>query len=202
MAGSDKNLLNNTNRPGRIQHPFGPLYNENSKVLILGSFPSVKSREQQFFYGHPQNRFWKVIAALFAENGAQSTSGAKGGGQTVHYAGNNAAEVRIPVTIEEKKALILDNGLALWDSIGSCEIVGSSDASIRSAEPNDLRLITDNCDIRTIYCNGKKSLEVYNRYIEPVLGRTAEALPSTSPANAAWSLEKLIAAWSVILNNL
>lgn len=176
MAGSDKNLLNNTNRPGRIQHPFGPLYNENSKVLILGSFPSVKSREQQFFYGHPQNRFWKVIAGLF--------------------------DTDPPKTIEEKKALILNNELALWDSIGSCEIVGSSDASIRSAEPNDLRLITDNCDIRAIYCNGKKSLEVYNKYIEPVLGRTAEALPSTSPANAAWSLEKLIAAWSVLLNNL
>ena len=101
--------------------------------------------------------------------------------------------------VEEKKALILDNGLALWDSISSCEITGSSDSSIRNAEPNDLRLITDNCDIRAIYCNGKKSLEIYNKYIEPVLGRTAEALPSTSPANAAWSLERLIEVWSVIL---
>ena len=156
----------------RIYHPFGPLYNENSHVLILGSFPSVKSREQEFFYGHPQNRFWKVVAALFG--------------------------APVPKTIAEKKALILDNGLALWDSIGSCEITGSSDASIRNAEPNDLRVITDSCDIRAIYCNGKKSLEVYNKYIEPVLGRPAEALPSTSPANAAWSLERLIEAWSVI----
>ncbi len=156
----------------RIYHPFGPLYNENSHVLILGSFPSVKSREQEFFYGHPQNRFWKVVAALFG--------------------------TPVPKTIAEKKALILDNGLALWDSIGSCEITGSSDASIRNAEPNDLRVITDRCDIRAIYCNGKKSLEIYNKYIDPVLGRPAEALPSTSPANAAWSLERLIEAWSVI----
>ena len=160
----------------RINHPFGPLYNENSKVLILGSFPSVKSREQEFFYGHPQNRFWKVIAALLDKD--------------------------VPHTIEEKKALILDNGLALWDSIGSCEITGSSDASIRNAEPNDLRIITENCDIRAIYCNGKKSLEVYNRYIEPMLGRQAEVLPSTSPANAAWNLDRLTEAWSVITSHL
>lgn len=163
-------------RPGRIQHPFGPLYNEDSKVLILGSFPSVKSREQAFFYGHPQNRFWKVIAAIFGSE--------------------------VPKTIEEKKALILNNGLALWDSIGSCEIIGSSDASIRNAEPNDLRIITDSCDIGAIYCNGKKSLEVYRKYIEPVLGRTAEALPSTSPANAAWNLDRLVEAWSVIKSDV
>ena len=174
----------------RIQHPFGPLFSENSRVLILGSFPSVKSREQQFFYGHPQNRFWKVIAALFA--GADGDAGNK----------SASSEIVIPRSIEEKKALILDNGLALWDSISSCEITGSSDSSIRNAEPNDLRLITDNCDIRAIYCNGKKSLEIYNKYIEPVLGRTAEALPSTSPANAAWSLERLIEVWSVILKYL
>lgn len=163
-------------RPGRIQHPFGPLYNDSSRVLILGSFPSVKSREQAFFYGHPQNRFWKVIAALFG--------------------------LEVPQSIDEKKSLILSNGLALWDSIGSCEIIGSSDASIRNAEPNDLRIITDNCDIRSIYCNGKKSLEVYMKYIEPVLGRSAEALPSTSPANAAWNLERLVEAWSVIKSDI
>ncbi len=205
MAGSDKTILNNTRRPGRIQHPFGPLYSERSHVLILGSFPSVKSREQQFFYGHPQNRFWKVIAALFADT-ACAGSGTIDPRTPLNDPGISLRDVRtvagIPRTIEEKKALILDNGLALWDSIGSCEITGSSDASIRNAEPNDLRLITDNCDIRAIYCNGKKSLEVYNRYIEPVLGRTAEALPSTSPANAAWSLDRLIEAWSIILEHL
>ena len=126
----------------RIMHPFGPLYNGNSRILILGSFPSVKSREQNFFYGHPQNRFWKVLAALF--------------------------DRKVPQTIPEKKALILDNGLALWDSIGSCEITGSSDASIRNAEPNDLRIITGSCDIRAIYCNGKKSHAIYTRVINAI----------------------------------
>ncbi len=182
--------------PQRIRHPFGPLFSENSRVLILGSFPSVKSREQQFFYGHPQNRFWKVIAALFTD--VTGAADAASGERKLEH----EKKVLIPRTIEEKKALILDNGLALWDSIGSCEITGSSDSSIRNAEPNDLRIITDNCDIRAIYCNGKKSLEIYNKYIEPVLGRTAEALPSTSPANAAWSLERLIEAWAVILKYL
>ena len=156
----------------RIQHPFGPLYGPESRVLILGSFPSVKSREQNFFYGHPQNRFWKVVAALFGQEP--------------------------PQTIPEKKELILSHGLALWDSIASCVITGSSDASIREVKPNDLRIILDHAPIERIYCNGRKSHEMYEKYILPALGREAACLPSTSPANAAWSLEKLIAAWSVI----
>lgn len=203
----------NNEKSARIFHPFGPLYNENSRVLILGSFPSVKSREQEFFYGHPQNRFWKVMGALFGEPDPDSIRSLNGTSVNsnretllkMHEGGDRAngqQAAYIPRTIEEKKALILDNGLALWDSIGSCEITGSSDASIRNAEPNDLRIITGNCDIRAIYCNGKKSLEVYNRYIEPVLGRPAKALPSTSPANAAWSLERLIEAWAVVKDNL
>ena len=157
----------------RILHPFGPLFGPDSRVLILGSFPSVKSREQQFFYGYPQNRFWKVIAALFGRD--------------------------VPQTIPEKKKLILSNGLALWDSIASCVITGSSDASIREVRPNDLRIILDHAPIERIYCNGRKSHEMYEKYILPDLGREAACLPSTSPANAAWSLEKLIGAWSVIL---
>ena len=157
----------------RIQHPFGPLYVPESRVLILGSFPSVKSREQNFFYGHPQNRFWKVVAALFGQEPPQN--------------------------IPEKKELILSHGLALWDSIASCVITGSSDASIREVQPNDLRIILDSAPIERIYCNGRKSHEMYEKYILPSLGREAACLPSTSPANAAWSLEKLIAAWSVIL---
>jgi hypoxanthine-DNA glycosylase len=156
----------------RLFHPFGPLYDENSKVLILGSFPSVKSREQQFFYGHPQNRFWKVVAAV--------------------------CDVPVPATIDEKKALILGNGLALWDSIASCEITGSSDASIRGAEPNDIGMILGSCDIRRIFCNGKTSYGLYRKYIEPAVGREAVCLPSTSPANAQWSLERLIEAWRAI----
>ena len=155
-----------------LYHPFGPLYNKKSRVLILGSFPSVKSREQNFFYGHPQNRFWKVIAAVY--------------------------EQPLPRTIEEKKQLILDNGLALWDSIASCEITGSSDSSIRNARANDINVILESCNIEKIYCNGRKSHELYRKYIEPATGRAAACLPSTSPANAQWSLEKLIGAWAEI----
>jgi hypoxanthine-DNA glycosylase len=156
----------------KLDHPFGPLYDENSRVLILGSFPSVRSREQNFFYGHPQNRFWKVVAAVFGQP--------------------------VPQTIKEKKMLILDNGLALWDSIASCEITGSSDASIRNARANDIGIILNNCSIERIYCNGRKSHELYQKYIEPETGREAVCLPSTSPANAKWTLEKLTGAWSVI----
>ena len=153
-------------------HPFGPLYNDHSRVLILGSFPSVKSREQNFFYGHPQNRFWRVVAEVLGEP--------------------------IPGSIEEKKSLILNNGLALWDSIASCEITGSSDSSIRNAQVNDIGIILDNCNIEAIYCNGRKSYELYRRYIEPKTGREAICLPSTSPANAQWNLDALVKAWSMI----
>ena len=156
----------------RLNHPFGPLYDESSRVLILGSFPSVKSREQNFFYGHPQNRFWKVVSGIF--------------------------EQPVPQTIEEKKQLILGSGLALWDSIASCEITGSSDSSIRNARANDIGAILDSCNIERIYCNGRKSHELYQKYIEPQTGFEAVCLPSTSPANAQWTLEKLIEAWSVI----
>ena len=156
----------------RIVHPFGPLFSPESRILILGSFPSVKSREQHFFYGHPQNRFWKVIAALFGQDP--------------------------PRTVPEKKDLILSNGLALWDSIASCIITGSSDSSIREVRANNLRIILDNAPIDRIFCNGRKSYEMYGKYIQPQLGREAICLPSTSPANAQWSLEKLIVAWSVI----
>ena len=156
----------------RIQHPFGPLYNEHSRILILGSFPSVKSREQNFFYGHPQNRFWKVIAAMYGQE--------------------------TPLAIPEKKTLILSHGLALWDSIASCVITGSSDASIRDVRANDLRIILKSSPIEKICCNGRKSHEMYQKYIREQIGREALCLPSTSPANAQFSLEKLIAAWSVL----
>lgn len=166
-------LMRNTGT-GRIDHPFGPLYSGHSRVLILGSFPSVKSREQNFFYGHPQNRFWKVLAAVFDEP--------------------------VPVTIEEKKELIISHGLALWDSIASCEITGSSDASIRNAKANDIGMILSSCSIEQIYCNGRKSHELFRKYIEPAVHREAVCLPSTSPANAQWSLDRLTEAWSVIRN--
>ena len=151
------------------KHPFPPLYDEESKILILGSFPSVKSREMKFFYGHPQNRFWKVIASIFNE--------------------------KIPESIEEKKELILRNHLALWDVIAECEITGSSDASIKNAKANDLSEILDNAPIQKIIVNGKTAEKLYIKYIEPVTGIKAVVLPSTSPANAAWSLERLVDAW-------
>ena len=150
-------------------HPFPPLYDERSRVLILGSFPSVKSREQQFFYGHPQNRFWHVLPALFGENA--------------------------PTSIGEKKAFVLRNRLALWDTIGSCEIKGSSDASITNVAANDLRPILDGADIRAIFCNGGTSYKWYNKLLRDELGRDAALLPSTSPANAQWTLERLTEAW-------
>ncbi|MBO4902961.1 MAG: DNA-deoxyinosine glycosylase [Lachnospiraceae bacterium] len=155
-----------------IIHPIPPLFDADARILILGSFPSVKSREAGFFYGHPQNRFWKVISTLYGED--------------------------LPLTIEEKRAFILRNQIALWDVIGSCDIEGSSDASIRNVVPNDLGIILDNAPIRTIYVNGKTAEKYYRKYTEPLTGRPAVCLPSTSPANAAWSLEKLLAAWECV----
>ena len=152
-----------------ITHPFPALYDQDSHILILGSFPSVKSREQQFFYGHPQNRFWRVMAAVLASE--------------------------VPQTVEEKKAMLLEHHVALWDSIASCSIEGSSDASIENVVPNDLTPIFSASEIRQVFCNGKKSWEMYHRYIEPLNGRPAVCLPSTSPANAAWSAERLTQAW-------
>ena len=152
-----------------ITHPFPALYDRNSHILILGSFPSVKSREQQFFYGHAQNRFWKVMAAVLGCN--------------------------MPQSIPEKKEMLLTHGVALWDSIARCTIEGSSDASIADVVPNDLTPIFASASIRQVFCNGKKSWEMYHRYSESVSGRSALCLPSTSPANAAWSLERLTQAW-------
>ena len=157
----------------QIIHPIPPLYNAHSRVLILGSFPSVKSRETAFFYGHPQNRFWPLLAALTG--------------------------YPVPSTVEEKKALILENGFALWDTIGSCEITGSSDSSIKNAVPNDLTPILTGANIQAIYCNGTASWNLYQKYLYPVTGIAAGKLPSTSPANAAWNMDRLKAAWQVIL---
>ncbi|RKM54651.1 DNA-deoxyinosine glycosylase [Butyrivibrio sp. X503] len=155
-----------------IVHPIPPLYDKNSRVLILGSFPSVKSREAQFFYGHPQNRFWKVIAAVFDEE--------------------------VPNTIPEKKALLKRNKIALWDVIHSCDITGSSDSSIKNVTPNDLKTILDNSNVEAIYVNGKTAEKYYKKYTEKIIERSAICLPSTSPANAAWNMEKLIDAWKII----
>ena len=153
-----------------ISHPFPPLYDENSRILILGSFPSVKSREQRFFYGHPQNRFWRVLADVLG--------------------------APVPESIPEKKDMLLTHGIALWDSIARCEIEGSSDASIDQVVPNDLQPIFDAADIRQVFCNGKKSWEMYHKYSEARSNRPAVCLPSSSPANASWSFERLREAWA------
>ncbi len=155
-----------------ISHPIPPVFDRHSKVLILGSFPSVKSQEAQFFYGHPQNRFWKVTSKVFG--------------------------VPEPKTIEEKKAFLLSHGIAVWDVIASCDITGSSDSSIKHVVPNDLSLLLEHANIRTIFVNGKTAEKYYNKYIKDTVHRDAVCLPSTSPANAAWSLERLVDAWTQI----
>lgn len=159
-----------------ISHTFEPIYNEDSRILILGSFPSVKSRENNFYYGHPQNRFWKVIAKV-----------------------TNQKE---PVTIDEKKKLLLDNHIAIWDVIASCSIQGSSDSSIKDVLVNDFTDILQNSSIHTIYVNGNKAYELYHKYAEEKAGMKAVKLPSTSPANAAWSVERLCEAWKRIMLDL
>lgn len=155
-----------------IRHPIKPVFDGESRVLILGSFPSVKSREAMFFYGHPQNRFWRVMATLFNE--------------------------QVPETIDEKKALLLRNHIAVWDVIAECDIEGSSDSSIKNVVANDLSVILDNAQIKAIYVNGKTAEKYYKKYIEKTINRKAVCLPSTSPANAAWSLERLIEEWRSI----
>lgn len=155
-----------------VKHEIPPIYDKNSKILVLGSFPSVKSRENQFFYHHPQNRFWKVLSSVVG--------------------------VDTPISIEEKKKFLLDNNIALWDVIASCDIEGSSDSSIKNVVANDLNKIIDKCNIKQIFCNGGKSYELYKKYCEKNTNLKAIKLPSTSPANAGFSLKKLIEEWQVI----
>jgi len=151
-----------------ITHPFEPIYDKNSKILILGSLPSVRSRADGFYYGHPKNRFWRLMSALYHED---------------------------LKTVEEKKKFLLKYGIALWDVIASCEIENSADSSIRNAVPNDLDRIVKNAEIRMIYTNGKAADKLYRKYYH----EAAVCLPSTSPANAAWTFEKLLQEWKKIL---
>ena len=177
-----------------LQHPIPPLYDSDSRVLILGSFPSPKSREAGFFYGHPQNRFWKVMAAVLDWKGAE--------GQDAEPGNAGKQGIFVPRTTEEKSAMLHACHVAVWDTIASCDITGASDASITNVTPNDLSVILDSAQIRSIYCNGARSHELYMKYIYPVTGRKAGRLPSTSPANAACSLQKLTEAWSCIRKDL
>ena len=154
----------------REEHNIAPVYDANSRILILGSFPSVKSREAEFFYGHPQNRFWKVIAGV--------------------------CDCDVPVTIEEKKDMLLKHRIALWDVIESCDIEGSSDSSIRNVKVNDFSRIFAVADIKRIFANGGTAYNLYRKYV----GDDITRLPSTSPANAAWNMGRLVDAWRIIMN--
>lgn len=156
-----------------VFHTIPPLYDSHSRVLLLGSIPSPKSREAGFFYAHPQNRFWRVLAAVLGEE--------------------------VPQTIEEKRAMCLKHRVALWDTIARCDIEGASDLSIRNAVPNDIGKLVRESEITRIFATGGKSADLYRKLIEPQLHIPITQLPSTSPANAAWSLERLIEAYRVIL---
>lgn len=192
-------------------HPIPPLYDETSRVLILGSFPSPKSREAHFFYGHPQNRFWKVMARVLDWHGesggcptGSSSEGSCPADCPVPADGPVPAvcPVFVPSSTEEKRAMLLSNHIALWDTIASCEITGASDSSITNVTPNDLSPILETAKIRAVFCNGAASHKLYMKYIFPVTGREAVKLPSTSPANAAWSVDRLTAAWQVVAEYL
>lgn len=155
----------------RMVHSIEPIFDENSKILILGSFPSVKSREKAFYYAHPQNRFWRLLAGILGE-------------------------ADIPLNNAGKSAFLLSHKIALWDVIASCEITGSSDSSIRSVIPNDLTPILKKADIAGIFCNGTSSFKLYEKYLVEITGVTAYLLPSTSPANASWTFDRLKEKWA------
>lgn len=154
---------------------FAPVYGPDSRALILGTWPSPKSRAMAFYYGHPQNRFWPMMAALTGE------------------------DVPALEDIAAKKALILRHGLALWDTLESCTITGASDASIRDVVPNDIAALLLQAPIRAVFCNGATAHRIYKKYLEPVSGIPAVRLPSTSPANAACRPEQLLLAWGSAL---
>ncbi|MGN0386607.1 MAG: DNA-deoxyinosine glycosylase [Lachnospiraceae bacterium] len=162
--------MKNASEYHTIEHNFEPVFNAQSQILILGSLPSVKSRENNFYYGHPQNRFWKLIATL--------------------------CQAGVPQTIEEKKKLLYDHKIAVWDVIAKCDIIGSSDSTIKNVVPNDMQIILDHAPIKRIYANGGKAYELYMRYCYPYCKREIIKLPSTSPANAAFSMDKLLMVWS------
>ena len=152
-----------------IEHGIEPVFDERSEVLVLGTMPSPASREAAFFYGHPRNRFWPVLAALFDEP--------------------------VPEDNAERTDLLLRHHIALWDVLASCDIEGASDASIANARPNDFSRILGTAPVRRVFCTGATSARLYGKLCEPDAGMTAEKLPSTSPANAAWSLPRLVEAY-------
>lgn len=160
--------------PETIIHSIAPIYDAHSKVLLLGTVPSPKSRETGFFYGHPQNRFWRVMQTVLGESAVE--------------------------TISQKRRMLLENGVALWDVLHACTIEGASDASIRDAVPNDLGMIFNTAKIKAVFTTGTKAGALYKRYQQPLTGIPAVTLPSTSPANCAWSFDALVEKYSQILS--
>ncbi|WP_347451905.1 DNA-deoxyinosine glycosylase [Acetoanaerobium noterae] len=157
----------------RASHEFPPVFDENSEILILGSFPSVKSRQESFFYANPQNRFWKLMAQLLNESTPKDT--------------------------KDKIVMLKKHKIALWDVIESCDIVGSSDSSISNVVPVDISQILSRANIIKVYANGGKAFELYNKYLYPKTQLDITKLPSTSPANAGYSFDKLLSEWKKIL---
>lgn len=168
--------MNSEKEPTHIVRNFGPVFDSRSRVLILGSFPSVKSREAAFFYGHPQNRFWPLMGRVL--------------------------DVEMPSDIEGRREVLLEKRVALWDVIEECDIIGSQDISIKKVLPVDVMRVLGASDVRQIYCNGTTSYDLFMKYLYPVCTMTPVKLPSTSPANAAWSIDRLYEKWSVIRNAL
>lgn len=176
-----------------ISHGFEPVFDGRSRVLVLGSFPSVLSRENAFYYGNPQNRFWRVIAACAGEPVPPNE------GEMLPSEGRVAT---LGESIEAKRALLLRHGIALWDVIESCDIKGSSDASIKNVVPAHIDRVIGVAPVRFVVCNGGTAGRLYKRYLQESVGIEAVVLPSTSPANAAWSLDRLTARWSEALRPL
>lgn len=159
-----------------LRHPFAPVADARAAALVLGSFPSVKSRENAFYYGHPQNRFWRVLAALFEET--------------------------VPIAVDDKIAFLHRNRIALWDVVAACHITGSADSTLTPLAFNDIATLVRHTHIGHIFANGQTAGNLYRKHLEPSTGLSAHILPSTSPANAAWTLEKLITAWQPLKDAL
>lgn len=175
-----------------ISHGFDPVFDEKSRVLVLGSFPSVLSRQNSFYYGNPQNRFWRVMAACLGCEVPPNEGDTLASGE----------RATLEASIAAKKQMLLDHGVALWDVIASCDIKGSSDASIRNVEPSDISRIVDIAPVEYVICNGGTAGRLYHRYLEDATGLRAMVLPSTSPANAAWKLDALCERWFAALSEM
>ena len=157
----------------KIKHELEPIYKKDSEILILGSIPSVKSREQGFYYAHPKNRFWQVLAIILKED--------------------------LPETIEEKRVFLERNKIALWDVLASCNIEKSSDASIKNIKVNNINKLIKETNIKKIFTLGKKAYDIYQKEVFPKTKIAAIYLPSTSPANATFHLEELVKEYQIIV---